>query len=195
MKLEQKPRSSRHSAIRRQIAVAFVRMREHPSQRVLRVSRKIMLIDFGRPNWTQNFAERLPLQWPTLDRSDLDHLAGALLAEVRWKSMEPARCRRSVASAGHPERTASREQRPLTAVFEGALNSFLDDGLPDDIPRPPGGRERQGCGLAWSGAQQNRQAPFLKRPSTMLSVVFNWSTKSAQNCNISRRWVAYSARL
>ena len=64
-------------------------MREQPSQRVLRVSRKIILSDFGRPNWTQQFAERLPLQWPSEDRADLEHLAGALPAEDRWKSMEP----------------------------------------------------------------------------------------------------------
>ena len=39
--------------------------------------------------WTQQCAQRLHLQWPIVDRQDLEHLAGALLAEERWKSMEP----------------------------------------------------------------------------------------------------------
>ena len=39
--------------------------------------------------WTQLCVERLHLQWPSVDRSDLEHLAGALLAEERWKCMEP----------------------------------------------------------------------------------------------------------
>ena len=39
--------------------------------------------------WTQQCVERLHPQWRSVDRSDLEHLAGALLAEDRWKCMEP----------------------------------------------------------------------------------------------------------
>lgn len=39
--------------------------------------------------WTQQCVERLHLQWPSVDRQDLEHLAGALHAEERWREMEP----------------------------------------------------------------------------------------------------------
>lgn len=39
--------------------------------------------------WTERCVERLHQQWPSVDRADLEHLAGALLAEDRWKDMEP----------------------------------------------------------------------------------------------------------
>ena len=39
--------------------------------------------------WTHQCAELLHLQWPSVDRQDLKHLAGALLAEERWKCLEP----------------------------------------------------------------------------------------------------------
>ena len=39
--------------------------------------------------WTHKCAERLHEQWPTVDRSDLEHLAEALVTEDRWKQLPP----------------------------------------------------------------------------------------------------------
>jgi len=39
--------------------------------------------------WTLKCADRLHEQWPRVDRDDLEHLAKALQAEARWKTLEP----------------------------------------------------------------------------------------------------------
>jgi len=39
--------------------------------------------------WTLRCAERLHEQWPRVDRSDLEHLAWALLSEPHWQGMDP----------------------------------------------------------------------------------------------------------
>ena len=39
--------------------------------------------------WTWRCAERLPEQWPRVDRVDVKHIAEALHREERWKGMEP----------------------------------------------------------------------------------------------------------
>ena len=38
---------------------------------------------------TQQCVERLRMQWPSVHRQDLELVAGALLAEERWKCLEP----------------------------------------------------------------------------------------------------------
>ena len=60
--------------------------------------------------WTFKFARQLHEQWPRVDHSDLEHLAGALLNEDRWKSMEPTEAAAQWLRQGIPE-TSARRQR------------------------------------------------------------------------------------
>ena len=39
--------------------------------------------------WTWKCAEELHLQWPRVDRVDLEHLAEALYHEPRWSALAP----------------------------------------------------------------------------------------------------------
>jgi len=57
--------------------------------------------------WTYRCAERLHEQWPTVDRSDLEHLAEALVTEVRWKHLPPADAAVQWLRQGIPETTAT----------------------------------------------------------------------------------------
>ena len=68
--------------------------------------------------WTHQCGERLHEQWPTVERSDLEHLAKALLTEDRWKQLPPADAALQWLLQGIPE-TASRtagDTRPVRYV-------------------------------------------------------------------------------
>ncbi|SHN29245.1 hypothetical protein SAMN02787076_04846 [Rhizobacter sp. OV335] len=46
--------------------------------------------DITSENWALKCAERLQEQWPRVDRSDLEHLAWALISEPYWQGMDPS---------------------------------------------------------------------------------------------------------
>lgn len=58
-------------------------------------------------DWTQQCADRLLEQWPRVGRDDLEHLADALCAEQRWKSMEPTQAAELWLQQGIPGVAAS----------------------------------------------------------------------------------------
>lgn len=62
----------------------------HPVVRYDRLPKHSLIdLTMSTDDWTQQCVERLHLQWPSVDRQDLEHLAGALHAEERWRAMEP----------------------------------------------------------------------------------------------------------
>lgn len=126
-------------------------------------------------------------------RSDLEALQAAVLpglgtitenktTDYRFRATAP----RSLVEAAMAKLTAQLDYsnfKTQVAKVQGSKRAHLKDN--------------QMCTLRCTKGPTWRtiQATCLKRPKITFPVVSSWSTKSAQNCNISRRCDAYSARL
>ena len=67
----------------------------------------------NRHEWTWKCAEALHLQWPRVDRVDLEHLAEALYQEPRWSVLAPELAAQEWLRQGIPAAPAPTEDRPL----------------------------------------------------------------------------------
>jgi hypothetical protein len=61
-------------------------------------------------DWIFQCAGRLHQQWPRVDFSDLEHLAGALLREERWRRLMPAEAAMQWLQQGIPQQPSPSQQ-------------------------------------------------------------------------------------
>jgi hypothetical protein len=67
----------------------------------------------NRHEWTWKCAEALHLQWPRVDRVDLEHLAEALYQEPRWSVLAPELAAQEWLRQGIPTAPALTDDLPM----------------------------------------------------------------------------------